>query len=86
MHWRDTGFTRVHLRGNGVVSLLREDLDRLVSEWMAGNAYGTFTQMYGGKVVIRLGEVQGVQDVCPDGIKREDEDDRVDRLRELTDG
>lgn len=83
--WRE-GYTKVFLRGEGHICLLLASFDDFKDSWKSGKTFWDGPQLYGGYVVIKLSEVQGVILCTAESIANEDADDKSEKNRKLVNG
>ncbi len=81
------GFTRFFVKATAEGFTVRAaDYERMLSEWKAGRAFFDGIDCYGDPLTVKLGDVIAIVLATPAGIERYDEDQQIEKQRELLHG
>jgi hypothetical protein len=83
--WRE-GYTKVFLKGDSHICLPFDSFNAIEDAWTKGQSFYVGTQLYGGKLTLRLGEVQGILLCTAQSIADEWADDKAEKDRKLVSG
>lgn len=87
MRQREDGVVLAYSKSDGSCFVLpRYEYARFKQEWMAGRAFWTGTGFYGGEVVIKLGDIVGLNEADPESIAARLADTRADAREDALDG
>lgn len=83
MRQREDGVCFAYSKGDGSAFVLpRSEFHRLKQDLMAGKAFFEGAGFYGGTVVIKLGDINGLNDLSAEAMKASRDDTAADKAED----